>query len=189
MTRAEFEHFLRAVAAIAGEDKLIVVGSQSILGSCPDAPAELCVSNGADLYPRHRPELADLIDGSIGEGSPFDDTFGDDAQGIGPTTAVLPEDWESRLVAVSGPGARGATGGCFDPHDLVVSRLVAGREKDLRFARAAAEAGLVQVALLRERLAATDVDATVRALVAGRIDALAAEAGCKQPVERSLRGA
>ena len=36
-----------------------------------------------DIYPPRAPELADLIDGSIGEGSPFRGTFGYYAQGVG----------------------------------------------------------------------------------------------------------
>lgn len=46
----------------------------------------------ADVYPRNKPELADLIDGSIGEGSPFHTSFGYYAQGVGADTAVLPAD-------------------------------------------------------------------------------------------------
>lgn len=37
-------------------DELIVIGSQAILGQFPDAPAELCVSTEADIYPKNHPE-------------------------------------------------------------------------------------------------------------------------------------
>ena len=40
---------------------------------------------------------------------------------------------------------------CFEPHDLVVSNLVAGREKDLVFAAALLDAGLIQASILMER--------------------------------------
>ena len=40
---------------------------------------------------------------------------------------------------------------CLDPHDLVVSKLVAGQAKDLAFARALLDAGLVGPDVLRER--------------------------------------
>ena len=36
-----------------------------------------------------RPELAELIEGAIGEGSPFHDQFGYYAQGVGPETAII----------------------------------------------------------------------------------------------------
>ena len=51
-----------------------LIGSQAILGQFPDAPSELLVSREADVYPRMHPERAELIDGSIGEGSPFEPT-------------------------------------------------------------------------------------------------------------------
>ena len=40
---------------------------------------------------------------------------------------------------------------CLEPHDVVVSRLVAGREKDLVFAAALLDAGLIQASTLMER--------------------------------------
>jgi len=43
---------------------------------------------------------AELIEGAIGEGSLFHDTFGYYANGVGYDTAVLPKGWEKRLVPV-----------------------------------------------------------------------------------------
>jgi hypothetical protein len=63
MRRRDLEHIIRAAADIADDDEIIIIGSQAILGQYPDAPAELCVSVEADVYPKNRPERADLIDG------------------------------------------------------------------------------------------------------------------------------
>jgi hypothetical protein len=169
MNRAQLEHVIRAAATIAEDDEIIVVGSQAILGQFPDPPEELCISVEADVYPRNRPERSDLIDGSIGEGSPFHETFGYYGQGVGPGTAVLPRGWEQRLVPVRSAATRGATGLCLEVHDLAVSKLVAGRQKDLAFVRAAARHGLVDEAELRERLAATALDEALRRAVDVRI--------------------
>lgn len=76
MTRSELEHLIRAAGAIAEDSQIIVIGSQSILRQFPDAPRALLKSAEADVYPNHYPERADLIDGSIGEGSTFHETFG-----------------------------------------------------------------------------------------------------------------
>jgi hypothetical protein len=65
MKRADLEHVLRASKDITGETEFIVLGSQSLLGPYPDAPAELCVSMEVDLYPKNRPELAMLIEALI----------------------------------------------------------------------------------------------------------------------------
>lgn len=169
MKRSELEHVIRAAAIIAEDDEIVVVGSQAILGQFPDAPADLLVSIEADVYPKNKPERADLIDGSIGEGSPFHQTFGYYAQGVGQETAVLPRGWESRLFTVTNAGMRGAKGLCLEVHDLVVSKLVAGREKDTIYARAAAQHGLVDEALLRARLEETQLDERLRKAVSVRI--------------------
>lgn len=76
MTRAQLEHIIRAAGTIADTDDLVVIGSQALLGEFPEAPSELLVSNEADVYPRADPGRSDLIDATIGEGSPFQRAFG-----------------------------------------------------------------------------------------------------------------
>ena len=60
----------------------------------------------------------------------------------------------------------------MEAHDLVLSKLGAGREKDLDFARSAAALGLVQHRVLLERLHDIDCSETHRRLIAARIDAM-----------------
>jgi hypothetical protein len=169
MTRQQLEHLIRAAATIADDDELIIVGSQSILGAYPAAPPELLVSVEADVYPKNHPERADLIDGTIGELSPFHETYGYYAQGVGPETAVLPAGWEARLVPIQNENTRGAKGLCLEPNDLVLSKYVAGREKDLLFTRVAAQQGLVQLVQLKQRLPTMPLTAAQRDLVEARI--------------------
>jgi hypothetical protein len=158
MKRRDLEHIIRAAADIADDDEIIVIGSQAVLGQFPDAPAALCVSAEADVFPKNKPDRADLIDGSIGEGSPFHETYGYYAQGVGEETATLPAGWRSRLIAIRNANTRDATGWCLEVHDLVLSKWYAGREKDTRFIRAAIEAGLVEAAVLLERLGTMTLD-------------------------------
>src|SRR5207245_2381458 len=66
-----------------------------------EAPAEFLVSNEADVFPRDHTERSELIDATIGEGSPFQNSFGYFAHGIDETTAILPEGWRERLVLVA----------------------------------------------------------------------------------------
>ena len=171
MKRRELEHIIRAAASIAEDDEIIIIGSQSILGQFPDAPAEICVSNEADVYPKNRPERWELVDGSIGELSPFHDTFGYYAQGVDRNTAKLPLGWEERLIPIRGPNTRGATGWCLEVHDLAISKYVAGREKDMRFTRALAHHELVAKRVLDERLQATAVRTELRSIIVARIAA------------------
>jgi len=136
MKRADLEHILRACKDITGESEFIVLGSQSILGCHPDAPRELRNSMEADLYPKDRPDLSPLIEGSLGELSPFHGTFGYYADGVSPDTATLPIGWTERLIPLCNQNTDGATGWCLDPHDLAFSKLAARREKDLAFVSA-----------------------------------------------------
>jgi len=127
--RENLEHIIRAAAEIADDTEIIVIGSQAILASFPDAPDDLLVSMEADVYPKNRLDRSDLIDGSIGEGSPFHDLYGYYAQGVDDTTATLPRGWMDRLVPVRNENTRGHTRWCLEPHDLVVAKTIAGREK------------------------------------------------------------
>jgi len=160
--RVDLEHIIRAAAEIADDPEIIVIGSQAILGSFPQAPEALLVSIEADVFPKNHPERADLIDGTIGEGSPFHDLYGYYAQGVDEKTAILPRGWKGRLVAIRNENTRGNTGWCLEPHDLVVAKAIAGREKDLLFLEEAARSGLVNRGTLLERLAATEVDERLR---------------------------
>ena len=169
MNRAQLEHIIRAAAGNADTNDIIVIGSQAILGSFPDAPDELLVSMEADVFPRDRPQDSILIDGGIGELSPFHQTFGYYAHGVDDTTATLPPGWRERLVPVCNENTHGATGWCLDVHDLAVSKLVAGREKDLVYIGALFRYGLARRNVVGERLAATELAEPIRALALGRL--------------------
>jgi hypothetical protein len=171
MTRSELEHVIRAAGAISEDSELVVLGSQSILGQFPNAPRKFLMSAEADIYPLHHPERADLIDGSIGEGSAFHETFGYYAQGVGEETAILPEDWRARLVPILNANTSGTTGLCLEVHDLAISKYVAGREKDLEFTREMARHEMTDEATLLARLKNTQVAPTIRSLVKSRIKA------------------
>lgn len=71
--------------------------------------------------------------------------------------AVLPARWQDRIVTYDAEGADGARAHCLDPHDLVVSKLVAHRMKDLEFADALLAAGLLDPDVLIAR--ARDLEA------------------------------
>lgn len=172
MQRHELEHIIRASAGITGRNRFIIVGSQAVLGQFPDAPAELLVSREADIYCPEDPSSTDLIDGTIGELSPFEQSFRYYAHGVGPETAVVPAGWESRLVAVHSEFTGGATAFCLEVHDLAISKLVAGREKDFLFVAALFRHGMVQLPVLAERLAATELHPERRLACEGRLTRL-----------------
>jgi hypothetical protein len=169
VTREQLEHLLRAAGDLADDDEIVVIGSQAILGQFPDAPQSMRVSAEADLYPLNHPERADLIDGSIGELSPFHETFGYYAQGVAEGTAKLPAGWRERLVVIQNRNTRGVKGLCLEVHDLLVSKAIAGREKDVSFLVDAARHRMADADLLLERLDTVRTDQAVLANARGVI--------------------
>lgn len=105
------------------------------------------MSAEADIYPLQAPELAEQIDGAIGEGSQFHLTHGYYAQGVGPDTAILPKGWMSRVHRVQNSNTNGRVGYCLDVADLFLSKAVAGRDKDREFCMALLEHGHLTPAL------------------------------------------
>jgi hypothetical protein len=161
--RAQLEHLIRAAGAVTGSRRLIVIGSQAILGEHPfDAPPEALRSREADLIPIDTPELADLLTGTLGELSAFDAAYGYHADGVDLSTATLPAGWRERLVPIDNPNTNGYVGLCLEVHDLVISKYVAGREKDREFCGAVVRAGFVDREILSSRLARTEIDAERR---------------------------
>jgi hypothetical protein len=169
MNRRELEHVVRAAADVADDDEIIVIGSQAILGEHPDAPPELCLSVEADVYPKNKPERWNVIDGTIGELSPFHETFGYYAQGVQEGTATLPAGWKDRLVLVSNAGTRFAKAWCLETNDLLLSKYAAGREKDYRFIAAAIAVGYAHKGALLERLGSMPITAEQKQRIAARI--------------------
>lgn len=159
MRRAELAHVLRAAAAIADDNEILVIGSQAILGSHSEEelPEEAWLSVEVDVAFMQEsttdPKWA-AVDGAIGELSSFHETFSYYAQGTDLTTAKLPDGWQDRVVPFRPSAADPARAVCIEKHDLVIAKLVAMRLKDLAFATALLHAGLVELDVLHERAAA-----------------------------------
>lgn len=174
MRGRDLRHVIRATARIAqdqGEPDpiLVVIGSQAIHASYRDSviPTAMTMSAEADLIvvtanATDLDRFATLVDGAIGEASPFHETHGYYGQGVGPETATLPEGWVDRLVPIR-DRASDTVAFCLEPHDLCAAKLCAGRPKDLEYVRAALEHRLVDGATINERLGTITQPAARRA--------------------------
>lgn len=170
MNRSQLEHIIRAAGRIVEKQTVIILGSQAILGQFPELDAPLAQldddyktlreqsrqlllrSNEADVLIPEVEDSSDMIDGAIGEFSLFHHTYGYYAQGVDSTTALLPQGWENRLVLVCNENTDYVRGYCLEAHDLTLSKLAAGREKDLEFFQAACELRIIEESTLLERL-------------------------------------
>jgi hypothetical protein len=103
---------------------------------------------------------------AIGQGSQFHTTFGYYADPVDESTiAQLPKGWRARRVNLPGGDTGGVRGLCLDPHDLVIAKYIARREKDREFNSALVARGLLE----REKLLKLVKKAPVSAEVQTRI--------------------
>lgn len=163
LRRSDLEHAIRAATEIIQQDQVIIIGSQSILGSWNEdqLPAAATMSDEVDVCPLSDDDaetLADQLDAAIGEWSSFHSTHGFYIQGVGRNTAVLPEGWQDRLVGVRNENTHNGTGLCLDPYDLCAAKLIAGREKDYEFVSALIQHRLIEPKQLLARIEFFDQD-------------------------------
>ena len=158
MTREELEHIIRASGDVTEQYEFVIVGSQSMLGAVPNPEEVFTVSMEADIYPLQAPELADKIDGAIGEGSQFHQRFGYYAQGVGPETATLSRDWLQRVHRIQNRNTNDRVGYCLDVLDLFLAKAAAGREKDREFCMALLEHGYVSPAQVLQLVPSMPLD-------------------------------
>ena len=154
MKKDQFEHTIRAAGAILGVSQVLVIGSQAIHASTDDRipEAERSIEVDVSVLQDRDGSKADLIDGSIGQLSMFQDNFGYYAQGVTPASAILPTGWRKRLVPYVSPATNGVTALCLEPHDLWLSKAIAGRPRDTEFCAALVQRNIVNGATLRARL-------------------------------------
>lgn len=140
-----FYHICRAVASITNATEVTAFGSASILPYLHekgiDSMAEFTGSSASvtrevdiTVYDER---LDTLVDGSIGELTMFDETYGYYAHGAGIDVATFPADWKARArnIPYEFMGGR-VTITVPHPHDTMIAKLAAGREKDFHFAAA-----------------------------------------------------
>lgn len=162
MNRSQLEHIIRASGDVLKEDAVIIVGSQSILGSSPEGlPREVTLSTEADVMAVSDPTGAKalLINGTIGEFTLFDVEYGYYAEGVEEPLCRFPPGWRERLIPLNTPATEGVTGLCAEPHDLAVAKLLAGRDKDLKYVRALLKSGHLKPRTLLERAEDTSMSA------------------------------
>lgn len=170
MRRDQLEHAIRASTEIIRQDTVIIIGSQSILGTWneDELPEAATMSDEVDVCPLEDNDAEDLateLDSVAGELSPFHELHEFYIQGVGRRTAVLPPGWSDRLVPVSNDNTKGRTGLCLEPHDLCAAKILVMREKDQRFTWALLQAGLIARNILIDRLSSIDDPRAERAIL------------------------
>jgi hypothetical protein len=133
-------------------DLPVIVGSQAVF-AVTDYPPEIArLSVECDfLLIGESFKFRDEITKNLGIFSQYRLQSGVHADGLGRATVVLPEDWEKRLVELKNDDNE-TIAFCAESHDVAVSKLMAGREKDFEFLRAAFESDYLEIEILIERV-------------------------------------
>ncbi len=172
MLRSQLQHVILEIGRRFDLRDFYIIGSAAILAVLPNPPeGALTATRDVDVVPLDDDEdVSDRISFVLGEASEFDFEYGYYAQGVtSETPAYAPSGWMERAVPIR---VDAYTGWCMEAHDLVLSKLGAGREKDIGFAKAAAALALVQRNELLRRLPHVSCADEHRRLIENRISAL-----------------
>lgn len=162
MNREQLEHAIRSACEVSRDNELYIFGSQAILGQFPLADEKLTRSIEVDVSPKNKPEAVDRIDGALGENSPFHHTHGFYVHGVSIETASLPKGWKKRTNKVQDYMDENKIGWCVEAHDLAASKLIAYREKDIRFVRVLLVEKLIRAETLENRLKLIQADKVLK---------------------------
>jgi hypothetical protein len=145
VNREQLFDLTERVKLLAGVKLPVIVGSQSLYGVTSQVPDIVKRSVECDflLLAVGPPAFRAVIE-QIGFASSFQETHGYYADAVGLATVVLPTGWQDRLVPLT-DNAGNPRAYCLEVHDTCVSKLMAGREKDLAFIKELLDRGLVDV--------------------------------------------
>lgn len=171
-TPDDLARVLRALAREFATDTIYIIGSQAILMAWPDAPPDIRGTPEIDAYPGNAEQWEALqaadggdpiaasehINGLFGELSSFHEAHGFYIDGVDSSTASLPQGWRSRAIQQDfDVDGRTVTAIAPSPHDLIISKLARLDEKDKAFITTYHQFRFLQLDLLRQRLAATEL--------------------------------
>ena len=178
LKKAQIEHLVRSAAAITGQKTFVMVGTGAVIAQLKNLPLAMTRTREIDIHADGAPDLdavSLLIDGTIGEGSQFDETFGYYAHGIKEGSACLPDDWRTRAKRIPLPGQPDIACICPDVDDVALSKACAWREKDRLWLQAALGAGVLDLDTMRARIGRiTNPNASASPELARRVDAIGA---------------
>ena len=153
MTREDLRRLFHEARRLVGETDYVVIGSLSALGYAGRVPPRMATSVDVDAWCKADPPRIFELAGDLGQGSPFDARHGYYLDPVSPRLATLPRDWESRLVRIE--LEPGLAAWFLEPHDAALSKYARLEPRDREWIRAGLAGGLLSLAILDARFAAT----------------------------------
>jgi hypothetical protein len=165
MKRAQLEDLLRELVRVLGRREVAMIGSQCVHAATDAPPGEVLMSRECDILIDDNDPAREQIDAALGSTSMYQREHGIFIDTVSPSFPFLPDGWEQRAnLLVSGE----ARSRCLELHDLVLSKLAAGRLKDNELIAALIHYKLVDVDTARARIAAV-ADLHMRAILLARL--------------------
>ena len=133
MRKSDLFELVRQIKAIAPEETPIIVGSQAVHAVTPILPEIVQQSIECDfLFTSGKTETRVEVNKKLGVFSLYQLEHGFYADALGLATVVLPTGWRERLQPLEDENGN-VVAFCAEIHDVAVSKLIAGREKDFLF--------------------------------------------------------
>jgi hypothetical protein len=153
------------IARVAGARDVIMIGSQVVHAVTAQVPGEVLMSRECDLLLDDSDPLTAALDAALGPESGLAAEQFVHVDTVSSTFPFLPDGWEARLIplAPEAPHIR-----CLEVHDLVMSKLAAGRLKDYELVAVLFGRGLANIDVVRARVGSVS-DLNMRAVLLARL--------------------
>ena len=177
MTREKVAHILRAIAAVTGEARLVLVGSATVLLRAKNIPAAMLNTNEIDVFSPDAADeemFVDLVSGSLGRASQFDRTFNYFGDGVTSKTARMPSDWRDRTKIIDVPTLPNVEVMVPDLNDIALAKMSAWRDKDREWLKAGVRSKILDPNAMRGRLALLPPSEVPNGEILRRMDTMAA---------------
>lgn len=165
MRKEQLFDLVRRVSKLTNISEPKIVGSHSLFAVTDRVPAIVSQSVEADfLLSEGGIAAIQIVNNELGVTSNFYDNYGYHADGLGLATVVLVPGWQERLQPLKDESGN-VVAQCLEPHDVAVSKLMAGREKDFTFINALLDRQFISLETLIERAALIQETASSGALL------------------------
>lgn len=157
MKKSEIDDALAALWALVKETQPIIIGSQALHGKFPDVADTICFSREVDVMLPNKLWMSKWIFEVVGEGTPFDVDRGFyiDHVVAQPGLPILANGWKERAIRQEFVFDGIVQGSVLylSPEDMAISKLGAGRPKDIEFVSALLTQGYIKLEDLQGLLA------------------------------------